>query len=229
MMVKYEGIKSETFWLLGQNKFNNSKEFYDANKEKLKREALQPMQQIAQILSEDMLKIDEKMNLVPTRMVSRIRRDTRFSRDKGLYRENIWIMFMRPKAEWPTYPCFWFEIQPQGYSYGTSCFEMTPRFMEFYRKALSERSEEFLSAAHRAEAAGATFYADYYKKEKNSEISDDLKKYYNVKNMHFMAKSDDLSILESDKIIEELKHSYGEFTPMFKFLQTVADEYISLS
>lgn len=226
--MTYDGITSDAFWLLGQNKFNNSKEFYEANKAEINRLAIYPMRQIAQSLAEDMLKIDEEINLIPTKMVSRVRRDTRFSKNKTLYRENVWIRFMRPKAEWPVYPCFWFEIQPQGYFYGVSCFNATPRFMELYRKALLERTDSFLHAADRAEAAGAVFYADYYKKEKKAELPEKLKKYYNVKNMYFMAKSTDFSALESDRVITELKTAYAEFAPMYRFLKEVADEYLSL-
>ncbi len=226
-MIDYDGITSDTFWLLGQNKFNNSKEFYEANKAAINRLAIYPMRQIAQILAEDMMKIDEKMNLIPTKMVSRIRRDTRFSKNKTLYRENVWIKFMRPKAEWPVYPCFWFEIQPQGYFYGVSCFNANPRYMAFYRKALLERTGSFECAAVSAEAVGADFYADYYKKEKEADIPDNLKKYYNVKSMYFMAKATDLSVLKNESIITELKAAYAKLAPMYQFLKVVADEYIS--
>ena len=226
--MTYDGITSETFWLLGQNKFNNSKEFYDANKAEINRLAIYPMRQIAQIVAEDMVKVDKKMNLVPAKMVSRIRRDTRFSKNKTLYRENVWIMFMRPKAEWLVSPCFWFEVQPQGYSYGVSNFQATPRYMEFYRKALLKRTDAFLYAAKKAEAAGAKFYAEYYKKEKKADIPESLRKYYNVKSMYFMAKSADLSVLETDRIVEEIKVAYAEFTPMYQFLKETADEYLSI-
>jgi len=227
-MKNYDGITGEAFWLLGQNKFNNSKEFYEANKEKIVRLAIRPMRQIAEIISQDMEKIDDRMNLVPTKMVSRIRRDTRFSKDKRLYRENVWIMFMRPKAEWPTYPCFWFEIQPTGYSYGVSCFETSPAFMELYRILLLERSDEFLKAVKKTEKAGAAFYADTYKKEKKTDIPENIKKYYNVKNMYFMAKSNDLNVLESDAIITQLKAAYANLAPMYRFLKFAADRYIAL-
>lgn len=226
-MFIYDGITSDVFWLLGQNKFNNSKEFYEANKAQINRLAIYPMRQIAQIIAEDMIKIDDKMNLIPTKMVSRIRRDTRFTRDKTLYRENIWIRFMRPKADWPVYPCFWFEIQPQGYFYGVSCFNANPRYMAFYRKALFERTDSFLYAVKKAEAAGAEFYADYYKREKKADVPDNLQKYFNVKSMYFMAKNTDLSALESGGIITELKAAYAGFTPMYHFLKEIADEYIS--
>ena len=225
--MTYDGITSDAFWLLGQNKFNNSKAFYESNKAELNRLAIYPMRQIAQILAEDMIKIDGEMNLIPTQMVSRVRRDTRFSKNKTLYRENVWIRFMRPKAEWPVYPCFWFEIQPQGYFYGVSCFNATPRFMEFYRKALLERTDSFLRAAQSAEAAGAEFYADYYKREKKTDVPESLKKYYNAKSMYFMARSVDFSVLASERIITELKAAYAEFAPMYRFLKEVADDYLS--
>lgn len=225
--MTYDGITNDVFWLLGQNKFNNSKEFYEANKAEINRLAIYPMRQIAQILAEDMMKIDEKMNLIPTKMVSRVRRDTRFSKNKTLYRENVWIRFMRPKAEWPVYPCFWFEIQPQGYFYGVSCFNATPRYMEFYRKALLARTNSFLQAVERAEAAGAEFYADYYKREKKTDVPENLKKYFNVKSMYFMARSVDFKALESEKIITELKAAYADFVPMYRFLKEVVDEFLA--
>ncbi len=227
-MNSYDGITGEAFWLLGQNKFNNSKEFYEANKEQIVRLAIQPMRQIAEAIAAEMEKIDDRMNLVPTKMVSRIRRDTRFSKDKRLYRENIWIMFMRPKAEWPTYPCFWFEIQPSGYSYGVSCFETTPAFMQIYRQLLLEQPDQFLQAVKKTKKAGADFYADTYKKEKKPDVPENIKMYYNVKSMSFMAKSNDLTMLESDTIIAQLKAAYENFTPMYRFLKCAADRYIAL-
>lgn len=79
------------------NRFNDSKAFYEENKEKIKANMTVPMRQIAASLSDMMLDIDPFMNTIPTKMVSRVRRDTRYTHDKHLYRENMWIMFMRPK------------------------------------------------------------------------------------------------------------------------------------
>ncbi len=85
-MTEFSGIKAEALWLLAQNKFNNSKEFYEENKEKINNWVIYPMRQIAAYLSPYMYNLDSKMNLIPAKMVSRIRRDTRFSKDKTLYR-----------------------------------------------------------------------------------------------------------------------------------------------
>ena len=102
--MSYNGITPEAMWLLAQNKFENSKPFYEEHKEEIKAGVTVPLRQIAGELSPLMYEIDEMMNLDPVRMVSRVRRDTRFSKNKNLYRDNLWIMFQRPKREWQFHP-----------------------------------------------------------------------------------------------------------------------------
>lgn len=96
-MSDFKGITQDTLFLMQLNRFNDSKAFYEDNKEKIKANMTVPMRQIAASLSDMMLDIDPFMNTIPTKMVSRVRRDTRYTHDKHLYRENMWIMFMRPK------------------------------------------------------------------------------------------------------------------------------------
>ncbi len=225
-MVKYDGITEEAFWLLAQNRFHNSKDYYEANKEDIKRLAINPMRQIAASLAPDMLKIDPRMNLNPVKMVSRIRRDTRFTRDKTLYRENVWIMFMRPKIEWPLYPCMWFEISPKEYSYGVGHFETTPSLMETYRGFLIEHREEFLDAVKKAKKTKAVFYADYYKKPVDGSVPDDLQTYWSVKNMGFITRSTDKKALENDAVIQQLRTAYKNFSPMYDFFRKASDAYL---
>mgnify|MGYP000010143632 CR=1 FL=1 len=77
--MSYSGISAQTMFLLAQNRFENSKIFYEEHKEQLKAGITVPMRQIAGELSPFMYEIDEMMKLDPVRMVSRIRRDTRYT------------------------------------------------------------------------------------------------------------------------------------------------------
>ncbi|NLB36448.1 MAG: DUF2461 domain-containing protein [Clostridiales bacterium] len=224
-MVKYDGINSDAFLLLGENRLHNSKAFYEEHKEEIKRNVLLPMHQIAEIFGNELIKLDEKMNVKPSRMISRIRRDTRFTRDKSLYRENVWIMFMRHKHEYPFYPCMWFEIQPGVYSYGDGHFESSPNFMEFFRKSITQKPEEFSAAVRSAEKAGAKLSEIRYKREKKANIPEDLKKYYNTKKFYLIKYSNKIENLEDERIINELKKAYREFSPLYSFLKSVSDEY----
>ncbi|HBV44332.1 MAG TPA: hypothetical protein DEF14_08070, partial [Ruminococcaceae bacterium] len=78
LMSDFKGITQDTLFLMQLNRFNDSKAFYEENKEKIKANMTVPMRQIAASLSDMMLDIDPFMNTIPTKMVSRVRRDTRY-------------------------------------------------------------------------------------------------------------------------------------------------------
>ena len=81
-MGNFKGFEPDIFTLLELNKFNDSKDFYESVKDEIKKKAIEPMRYLASDLSEELYKIDDKMNLIPSKMVSRIRRDTRFSKTR---------------------------------------------------------------------------------------------------------------------------------------------------
>ena len=145
--MNYDGISRETLLLLADNRFRYSKEFYDEHKEELKSGITVPMRQIAGIISSEFAKLDPLMVTNPVKMVSRIRRDTRYTKDQSLYRENMWIMFMRDKHAWTGYPCFWFEVTPRNYSVGVGFFGAGSAQMKTFREELAARKDEFLKAA----------------------------------------------------------------------------------
>ena len=111
-MTNFNGITPKAIELLSENRFNDSKAFYEEHKEELKQLATIPMRQIVLDLAEMMTELDDKMYTDPVYTVSRIRRDTRRSKSKMMYRENLWLMLRRHKKQYPCAPFFWFEFSP---------------------------------------------------------------------------------------------------------------------
>ena len=137
--MPYAGISPEALFLLSRNRFEDSKDFYDAHKARLKQQVFAPLSQIMESLAEDFTCLDPGMLLNPSKMMSRLRRDTRFTKEKHMYRDNIWLMFMRPKSDMPfLWPCMWFEIKPEEgfWSAGVCGYEQTPKFMQFMKELL---------------------------------------------------------------------------------------------
>ena len=225
--MEYKGISGDTLFLLAQNRFENSRDFYESHKEEIKQGITIPLRVIAGSMNELMFSIDEMMNLEPVKMVSRVRRDTRFTKDKHLYRDNLWVMFMRPKHEWYMYPCMWFEVRQECFSYGVGGFYMPPALLEIYRKHLIENEEEFVSALRSVRKTGAVFSGECYKKPKPGSPSPAVLPYYNVKSLYFSVTRTDFEMLETDRIIEDLKKAYKAFAPLYKFLLKVSDEYLA--
>lgn len=55
----YRGITPDALWLLAENRFQNSKEFYESKKPAIKEQVLIPMQQICAALADMMEKLME--------------------------------------------------------------------------------------------------------------------------------------------------------------------------
>lgn len=224
--MEYKGITRDDLFRLADNRFRNSKAYYEENKEIIKSTVTVPMRQIAGIIGEELLSVDPMINTIPTKMVSRVRRDTRYTKDKSLYRENMWIMFMRPKHEWRGYPCFWFEVTPVNYSMGVGFFGDEPGLLETFRKALRENPEEFKKAAQKCKKSGSMMFKNSYKRPFPG-CPEGLEEYYNLKDVGFIKYSDNLDDLADETIIDVLRKAYKAYTPMYQFLLKVSDEYFS--
>ena len=103
--MNFNGITSDAMFLLAINRFNDDKAFYEENKEAIKEGVIVPLRKLVADLAPTMVKINPEMILDPVRCVSRVRRDTRYTHDKSLYRENLWVMFRHAKNQLPTHQC----------------------------------------------------------------------------------------------------------------------------
>lgn len=214
----FDGFTPEALMLLAENRFHNSKAFYEEHKPALNALAVRPMRQIAQLIAPQMEALDPLMNLNPVRMVSRIRRDNRFTKDKSLYRANLWVTFARPKQSFPHAPCFWFEIRQDSYSYGLGYYHTTPALMEAYRRQVTYQPKAFEREVKKALKAGFTFEGDCYRREKEGDIPNRLKPYYNLKEIALIHYGTDFDVLRSDAILAELRAGYRALEGMYHFL-----------
>ncbi len=226
-MSNFKGFDRDTFLLLAENRFNDSKPYYDDIKEKLKQKAIVPMREICSDLAPQLFEIDSQMNLIPVKMVSRIRRDTRRAKNMNMYRDNIWCMFMRHKYEWNYQPCMWFEVMPGCYSIGVGMFRADTAYLEKYREVLSKNQKEFKAALNSVYSAGAVDVLERYAKDKPGEISKELVDYYNAKSLYFIKSNFNLEPLFDGSVLKELEKTINAFAPMYKFFLKVTEKMIS--
>lgn len=222
--MEYNGISSEALFLLADNRFRNSRDYYEEHKEEIKEKIIIPLRQLAGIIGEELISIDPLMNTIPTKMVSRVRRDTRYTKDKSLYRDNMWIMFMRPKKEWHCYPCMWFEVTQCVYTVGVGFFGCDPGLMQTYRKALRERGSEFLKAVSSCLSADAAIAGEKYKRMPEG-CPDGFGDFYARKDIGFIRASANLDELSDERIVDAVRDTVKAYSPMYKFLLGISDEY----
>ena len=90
--MAFHGFSAEGVDLLQLNRLQNSKEFYDAHKDEIKRLSIRPFHELIAEMTPEMVKIDPQFVTVPSRMVSRVRRDTRYTRINALPGEHVAVL-----------------------------------------------------------------------------------------------------------------------------------------
>ena len=95
---------------LMENKFHDSKDWFRQHREQYDRLVLDPMRALVAEIAPAMLDIDGRLIAEPKvgRSISRIYRDTRFSKDKSTFRDVVWCVFLREKKLYEGPPAFYF-------------------------------------------------------------------------------------------------------------------------
>lgn len=225
-MRNFKGISAGDFFLLAENRFMNSRSFYEEKKELIKQKIIQPMRALTLDLNDFFLSVDDELYTNPVHQVSKVRRDTRFSKDKSLYRENLWVSFSRYKKEFPLFPTFWLEVFQNGYDCGVGYFYSTPHLMEFYRREILENKKEFGKIIKTFEVEGMLTYGDTYRKPKAGDIPDFLAPYYNKRNVGFYKHTQGIADIENGDFVDKLIGVYKTLVPMYEFLMSASEKEV---
>jgi len=138
-------LSEKSFQFLAElEKHTSDKVWFEEHKTAYKQYLYDPLYELAERLGPVMLSLDAGFEVTPWKVISRIYKDTRFSRDKALYKSNIWLTFKRPDKNWHDAPCFFFEIFPDGFRYGMGFYQATSATMNGIRNVIAEKPQEFL-------------------------------------------------------------------------------------
>src|SRR4030043_86595 len=93
----FQGFSRKTFTFLRDLGRHNDKAWFEAHRAVYEEYVLQPLRDLVSDLADFMLGIDLSFEVEPVvgKTISRIYRDTRFSKDKSPFRDHMWIAFKR--------------------------------------------------------------------------------------------------------------------------------------
>ncbi len=160
----FTGFTPETFDFLWGIRMNNNREWFQEHKKQYVDTLYEPMKALGQELFQPFL--EKPGNLLK---VSRIYRDARLHHPDP-YKESLWICIRQDVQWWAENPCLYFEITPEGVSYGFFIWKARSSTMEAFRQHISAKPDEFLELIERTEeAVGSPITAACYKRPKTAE------------------------------------------------------------
>lgn len=212
----FTGFSPDTLEFLRALAANNRKEWFEAHRDEYRQCLQEPLQSLASALAGPLCVIDHDLMLEPRRAVSRIHRDTRFSRDKSSYKTSMWLTFKRPVKEWQDTPAFFFEITADRYRYGMGFFSASRVTMERLREEIEEGPERFRREI--AFLSGQDAFVpegELYKREARPDLPEDLRQWHRRRNLYLVCNHPLDGRLFGRGVLDDLKAGFALLAPFY--------------
>ncbi len=161
----FEGFSPATIDFLWGIRMNNNRDWFQAHKKDYINYLYEPMKALGQDLFR--LFADKPGSILK---VSRIYRDARLHHPLP-YKESLWICIRQDRPWWGDAPCLYFDIRPEGVTYGFGLWQIPTARMEQIRQEWIANPKSFLNLiAETEKATGVPVTADLYKRPKVSPV-----------------------------------------------------------
>jgi len=218
---RFRGFSPETINFLRDLKKNNNKAWFEAHKHDYRLLLLEPLQSLVTDLGSFMLTIDPYFEVTPAinKTISRIYRDTRFSRDKTPFRSTMWITFKRPREDWKDAPAYFFEISSDGYRYGMGFYSASKDTMDRFREMIDEKPEVFQKAiSFYSQKQPFVVEGERYKRTLDKTKPEEIQIWYQRRNLYLVCNRKVDDRLFSKELIDDLIYGFELIAPFYHFL-----------
>jgi uncharacterized protein (TIGR02453 family) len=212
----FTGFRREAPDFLRDLKVNNSKPWFEAHRTVYEEELLAPLRALTAGLAPCMLAIDGDLVVEPRRVISRIHRDTRFSRDKSPYKTALWLTFKRPLAGWQDTPAFFFELEGESWRYGMGFYAASKETMDRLRQLIERRPDTFRDMiAFLDGEARFSVEGEQYKRLLNPAVPEEFRSWHQRKSVYLVCNRENGSGLFDRGLLSELISGFTQLEPLY--------------
>ncbi len=218
-MNHFQGFSQAGLNFLQDVWINNSKSWFEQHRAIYDNELIKPFRLLVTQLADEMLKIDSQFEIRPAigKTISRIHRDTRFSKDKSLYRNRLWLTFKRPNRDWKEAPAYFFELSSDGYRYGLGYYCASKPMMDLFREQILNDSKQFLQTI-RCVKKPFELVGESYKRPLIKEQDAKIATWYNRKNLAVMATENNVQDVFNADLAKKLSRGFKSLLPLYDYL-----------
>jgi len=204
------------FWEIG---FNNNRTYYLSTKDHYRAVVYEPLCRLTDALASAVSEIDNRLSTRYTHVISRIRRDTRFSKDKALYRDHAWLAFRLPGVRTSECYVLYVEFERESYGYGMGMYAPNPTLMQPMRERILAQPQRFLSlVSEPAFSEKFTAQGEMYARARYKEAPEAVQPFLNRRSLSFCFSSSDLKRTMCPEITDEILESFICLKPVYRFL-----------
>ncbi len=221
MINKFNGFSKESLTFLTAVNKKNSKDWFEKNRDKYEKQLLEPFRILVAELGGDMQEIDPRLEVRPqiNKTISKIFRDTRFSKDKAIFKKAMWLTFKRPSKDWKDAPAYFFELMTDSYRYGLGYYSAPKSTMDILRESINNNPKEFLKAiSFYDKQFDIKLIGDKYKRPLESGHSEIIQDWYQRKSFYLVITRKIDGILFSPRLKVDVVECFKTLGPLYKYL-----------
>ena len=201
-------------------RFNNNKQFMTEHKDEYIQKMRTPYYDLIEHITPAMLAIDPGMEVRPAKCLSRIFRDTRFSRDKSPYRDHHWVAFRHAGIPKDQAPMFWMEIRVEQVSWGLGFWGENKEAMNLLRKRMLVAPEDFIAINSILYQRDFELLGDNYRRLKvPGELNSEVATWYSRKEIYVQKRKVDPQVVFNRGFSDMLMGDYAALAPLYRIMQ----------
>ena len=221
----FTGFSQGAVDFLTDIRFNNNNQFFEANRERYEKLVKAPLRALCEEVAPLVQTIDPRLDTRPGRVMSRIRRDTRFSKDKSPFRDHVWMSWRYPnESRSEGFDLFW-GFGPDWYGWGCGMYATDKPVMDALRLHIRREPDEVraLLGAPGIRGRYAVYGESYKKLAVPDDVPDDLRDLYvrkgfGIENIPGQA---DFSEVYSRAAAERLASELAAMAPLQQFMRRI--------
>lgn len=220
-MRNFDGFSPESLQFLYENQQRNDKTWFEENRDSYNHYLLEPFRALVTALTGPMLNIDPEFETDPqiNKTISKIFRDTRFSKNRALFHPAMWLSFKRHGATWQQWPGYFFELTPEHYRYGMGFYMAKRDAMDLFRQEINENPQKFKTVtAFLHKSSPFRLEGENYKRPLPSNHPADIQEWYQKKSFYLTATHEPGDTLFSANLIKQIWEDFQQTESLYRFL-----------
>lgn len=219
----FQGFRPQTVDFMWGIRFNNERAWFYAHKQEYLDDLYQPMRDLGRQVYETLMADNGDLGLVMK--VSRIYRDARRLHGRGPYKDHLWLSVERQGEDWAGDPVFWFELEPEKYSFGLGYYWAPPLTMAKFRARLDRDPKPFEKLV-RAFGRQDLFVleGEDYRRPKGEAPSRLLEPWYNKKYFSLICERPLGEEIYSPALADTVGAGLRSLVPMYRWLITLSGD-----
>jgi len=221
----FQGFQEDLLSFYADIRFNNDKSFMDAHRKEYYRKVRDPFYAFIDALAPVMLDIDEDMEVRPHKCLSRINRDTRFTKDKSPYRDHHWVAFRQAARDKDGAPFYWFEIRLESVSWGLGVWGENQALFDALRRRMQARPREVMDALRPAYENGFAQGGQTWKRtyQPPAGLPAMLAPVYPARSLYFEKMDIDPAWIFDGGIVNRVASDFRALAPVWRLLRGLND------